>query len=291
MVTALRFTGPAAAAVDDACRPQGPLQSASLARVVDGDSITIRKGEPLRLIGINTPELGRDGMPDEPGAVAAKRALEQLLAGRKRIWLAADREAHDRYGRRLAHVYTDPAAEPVAADLLRQGLGWRVAVPPNLALQNCLSTAERQARRERRGVWAAASAPTAAAEVRFAAAPPVPHATSVRPGFARVGVTIVDVIEDSTGWWLETGDRLVLRIDRADLHHFELAAETEAVGDDGGAGAAVGADPLAWIGQRWYVRGWIVDRSGSAAARSGHAPLLLQLRHPSMLEQTVGRVR
>lgn len=276
------WSGPARAAESGVdCRPQGPLQSVSLKRVIDGDSIAVRNGEPLRLIGINTPELGRGDLPDEPGAAEALQALQALLAGRQRIWLAQDRERYDRYGRQLAHVYADPAEPPVAEQLLRQGLGWRVAVPPNLALQDCLAAAEDEARHRGRGLWA--SLPGSGGTPRPVSAP-VPVAELDSAGFARIDLTIRKTVATARGWWLETEGPLVLQLDRADLVYFaEPRGEISPV-----PAASAGVEPESWRGQRWRVRGWVVDRSQSAAVtRHGHAPLLLRLRHPAMIERRV----
>ena len=81
-------------------------RGAHVARVFDGDTVALADGTHVRLIGINTPEHGRDGAPDEPFAAAATGALRELLAehdGRLQLRFGAER--HDRYGRLLAHAY------------------------------------------------------------------------------------------------------------------------------------------------------------------------------------------
>lgn len=258
------------------CRPRGPLQSVSLARVMDGDTIAIRNGEPVRVIGINAPELGREGRPDEAGAVAARDMLQALLSESQRIWLVQDQERYDRYGRQLAHVYADPGGSPVAVELLRQGLGWHVAIPPNLALQDCYAAAEAEARARQRGVWGPlATEVTAVQALR-------------EGGFARVDLTIERVVSSRTGWWLETDGPLVLQLRSADLDHFVDPAATAGYSVAKVKHAAVHPHPPSWVGERWRVRGWIVDRSASRAVQSeGHAPLVLQLRHPAMVEMRV----
>ena len=62
-----------------ACTPPGPAREAIVGHVVDGDTLRTSDGELIRLLGLNTPELGRDGRPDEPGADAARDALACLL--------------------------------------------------------------------------------------------------------------------------------------------------------------------------------------------------------------------
>src|SRR3546814_12589758 len=88
-------------------------------------------GRSVRLIGINTPELGRDGRKAEPFALAARRRLQALVqASDGRVGLVLGQERHDRYGRTLAHAY-DAQGRNLEAVLLADGLGFMVAVAPN----------------------------------------------------------------------------------------------------------------------------------------------------------------
>ena len=57
----------------------GTLPLVGVAKVVDGDTLRLVDGRSVRLIGINTPELGRDGRKAEPFAVAAQRRLRALV--------------------------------------------------------------------------------------------------------------------------------------------------------------------------------------------------------------------
>lgn len=72
-------------------------------QVVDGDSLRLVDGRKVRLIGINTPELGRDGKPDEPLSVKARDALEKIIATHT-ITLKMGPDKTDHYGRTLAYV-------------------------------------------------------------------------------------------------------------------------------------------------------------------------------------------
>ena len=122
--------------------------------VHDGDTVRLADGRPLRLVGIDTPELARDGRPDEPLARAARDRLRELVRGAgMRLGLHHDHERQDRYGRLLAHAYL-PDGRSVAAVLLAEGLATQLVVPPNDRSWTCLRTAEREARALHRGVWA-----------------------------------------------------------------------------------------------------------------------------------------
>jgi endonuclease YncB( thermonuclease family) len=66
-------------------------------RVVDGDTLELGNGESVRLVGIDTPELGQCGYD------RATAALARLVAG-KQVRLGRSDEDRDRYGRLLRYV-------------------------------------------------------------------------------------------------------------------------------------------------------------------------------------------
>src|SRR3954465_1008070 len=73
-------------------------------RVVDGDTIRVALPsgeEPVRYIGIDTPESVKPGSPVECFAKRASAFNGELVAGE----LVRDVEERDRYGRLLAYVY------------------------------------------------------------------------------------------------------------------------------------------------------------------------------------------
>ena len=69
-------------------------------KIIDGDTIEIDTGERVRLIGINSPEVGEDCYEE------AKEELERLILGKK-VTLEADVEDKDKYGRLLRYIYAD----------------------------------------------------------------------------------------------------------------------------------------------------------------------------------------
>lgn len=130
----------------EACRPTGALQNVEVARVVDGDTVRLRDGRSVRLIGINAPELAHNGRTTEPFAEAAKQRLQALVsASDGRLALQPGRQARDHYGRTLAHLF-DASGANLEARLLGEGLGYLVAVAPNTELTACQQAAERAAR-------------------------------------------------------------------------------------------------------------------------------------------------
>jgi endonuclease YncB( thermonuclease family) len=74
-------------------------------KVIDGDSLTIKNGMEIRLLGINAPEENTEGFEE------AKEKLIQLTANKK-IYLEYDREQDDQYGRILAWVWVDCESRP-----------------------------------------------------------------------------------------------------------------------------------------------------------------------------------
>jgi len=129
--------------------------TAPVVRVVDGD--TIRVGlpsgeEPVRYIGIDTPESVKPGAPVECFAKRASAYNERLVAG-EQVKLVYDIERRDRYGRLLAYVYRARDGLFVNAELVRRGYATAVTFPPNVAHERELRRLARRARMSGRGLW------------------------------------------------------------------------------------------------------------------------------------------
>ena len=214
-----------------------------VARVFDGDSFLLADQREVRLLGINTPELGRAGAPDQPLARAARERLVALLADRC-VTLVFDREREDRYGRLLASVRLEDKTR-VEAVLLREGLAWTVAVPPNLAHLKRHQAAEAQARARGLGVWGEPAYAPAAAE----------RLTPQDTGFRIVQGTVRRVAQGAYGAFLDLAPGVTLRIAREDLRYFHLKPER-------------------FLGRRVVARGWVAEYKGG---------LRLRLTHPAML--------
>ena len=58
----------------------------------------------------------------------------------------------DKYGRLLRYVWVDDIL--VNAELVRQGLAWAKAYPPDAKYQDYLEQMQAEAREARRGMWA-----------------------------------------------------------------------------------------------------------------------------------------
>ena len=94
-----------------AARPAAP--TFLVTRVVDGDTVELGNGETVRLVGIDTPEVG------ECAFEGAATALERIVLG-KRVRLTVSDEDRDSYGRLLRYV--DVGRTDAGLRLIEEGL-------------------------------------------------------------------------------------------------------------------------------------------------------------------------
>lgn len=236
-----------------ACVPDGIDEQVTVERVHDGDTLRLRDGRTVRLIGINAPELGRrkGNVPAEPHADQARDALAALLPPGSPLALDFDADREDRYGRLLAHLYLMPLERgSVQQRLLEQGHGMVIVVPPNAGNVDCYRVAERRARERAAGLWGRGE---------YAAV----DATRLEPraaGFRLIRGRVNRVAESRGSWWLDLDGDTSLRILKADMVHFRDY-------------------PLQRLaGRTIMARGWLVPRQGK---RPGS---IMGLRHPAALE-------
>lgn len=234
------------------CPTPGGLTSVAVQRVVDGDTLRLSDGRNVRMIGLNTPELGKQGRSDEPFAVAARKRLEALVAASDgQVALLPGKESKDRYGRTLAHVYGANGAN-LEAQMLAEGLGFLVAVAPNVDLVGCQQAAERAARQAGLGLWR--QSPVLKADQISAA------------GFAVLSGRVSKVQRNRGGVWIELQDSVVLRVAPNLLTRFDTASLEKLEG------------------RQIEARGWVLDRSRRGGLKEGQARWMLPLTDPAMLE-------
>ena len=128
-----------------------PPQAARVAQVVDGDTVVLAGGLKVRVLGIDAPEMERDGQPADFLAHKAKADLAELTLDRT-VSLSYDRLRYDHYGRLLAYLWL-PDQTLVNAELVRRGLARVYLIAPNLLYQKDLLTAQQEAIEAQRGVW------------------------------------------------------------------------------------------------------------------------------------------
>jgi micrococcal nuclease len=120
-------------------------------RVIDGDTLELDGAERVRLIGVNTPESVDPRRPVEYFGKEASAFTRRLAQG-KRARLEYDRERQDRYGRTLAYVHLEDGTF-LNAEIIRQGYGQAYTRFPFRYAEQ-FRAYEREARENRRGLWA-----------------------------------------------------------------------------------------------------------------------------------------
>lgn len=107
----------AASVPDTKARPTPALERARVARVVDGDTILLEDGLRVRLVQVDTPEVGTG----ECYSRAAARTLRTMLPSGTPVTLAADPRLDrvDRYHRLLRYVFRD--GRNLNLELVRRG--------------------------------------------------------------------------------------------------------------------------------------------------------------------------
>jgi micrococcal nuclease len=123
------------------------LESATVARVIDGDTVELVDGRRVRYIGINTPERNQPYYQD--ASEANRRLVEN-----KPVRLEFDQDTFDQYGRTLAYIWADGVL--VNREIVRLGFANGFTVPPNVRYEAQIRTAEQEARDAGRGLWAGA---------------------------------------------------------------------------------------------------------------------------------------
>ena len=215
------------------------------AHIFDGDTLALEDGRRVRLLGINTPEIGRDGEPSEAHAEDAKALLAALAGPGAWLQLRLDAERLDRYGRILAHVFGADGTN-VQARLLAAGYATTLVVPPNQWSVDCYAALEARARARRLGIWRLP---------RYQPTPAEDLPASAR-GFRLVTGRVQRVGESRANLWLNLSRHMAVRIPKDDLAYF---------GD---------LDLRGLAGRRLEVRGWMQKRRGE---------LRITVRHPAAL--------
>lgn len=126
-----------------ACAAQSAVETAQVQRVDDGDTLRIAidgRTVRVRIFAIDAPEL------DQPYGREALAEARRLLAGRV---VAVTRRDTDPYGRLVASLAID--GRDVGRDLVAAGAAWHFT---QFSDSRVLAAAEREARAERRGLWA-----------------------------------------------------------------------------------------------------------------------------------------
>jgi micrococcal nuclease len=132
---------------DSRCGPS----SATVERVIDGDTIVLAGDVRIRYLLVNAPET-TDGHDDCYGASAAQFNSDLVLG--KTVELRYDTGCEDRFGRTLAYVSV--GGQEVNRLLVERGYACVLHIPPDGdARADEFAALQAAARTARRGLWGA----------------------------------------------------------------------------------------------------------------------------------------
>lgn len=212
--------------------------------VYDGDTVVLEDGRKIRLLGINTPEVQhRDKMADAGGEDARRWLINKLQ--NSKIRLLTDAEKKDKYGRTLAHLFTEKK-EHINLSLVAAGLAEVSIYPPNLFYADELVKAQSLAEKARLGIWR-------------------------RPEYAVIPVNRLNA-EDHAGWTRLAGKVVNIRSSRKFVYlefsrQFEARIERKWL--------SLFPDINGYLGKYIEVRGWLNRNRGRYS---------MLIRHPSAIK-------
>lgn len=132
------------------------LQSYTITRIIDGDTVELDTGETVRYIGIDTPETRDPRRGVECYGPEASKKNQELVLNRE-VKLEKDVSETDRYGRLLRYVYLD--GQLINETLVREGFALAADFPPDVKYSKNFHTAQNLAQQEEKGLWGALCAP------------------------------------------------------------------------------------------------------------------------------------
>ncbi len=129
-------------------------QMAKVTRVIDGDTVELETGQHVRYIGMDTPETVDPRKTVECFGLEASKKNKELVEG-KTVLLEKDVTDKDQYGRLLRYVWVDNTL--VNLQLVKEGFAHSYTYPPDVKYQAEILAAEKEARENKRGLWAGCS--------------------------------------------------------------------------------------------------------------------------------------
>ncbi len=218
----------------------GKLQAVQVASVLDGDTVELKDGRRVRLVGINTPEIAHPPKPEEPLGQWATDQLKETIGDRP-LWLQPGQQPKDHYGRTLGYLFTADGHN-VIEELLYSGAGFQVAIPPNLGYSECYAAAVAQARSQGRGVWSHPYFQPIDAD-----------SPKLKGGYARVVGRVEKVSLTKNVIWVDLQGQVSLKLDRK---HAKFLA-----GDTLDQVVAASRKRSGVTDLVLEARGWVVDRN------------------------------
>jgi endonuclease YncB( thermonuclease family) len=227
------------------CEYSGALEDVVIRSVTDGDTLVLSDGRKVRLLGINTPEVGFGGKASEPYAIDAKEYVESLWQAERSAKISIGRQQEDKYGRVLAHVFIGEIN--VVEQLLTKGWGFANIRPPDLELAACYADIAAKAQQTNLAVWANSAFYS-------------DSRADLAGGFTVLSGKLVDVNVSGRNWWLRLDGDAVLLINKASQAYFSRQ------------------DLRDMLGKKITVQGWLAPRRGQTKAE--YANWILSVYHP-----------
>ncbi|MBX2868900.1 MAG: thermonuclease family protein [Acidiferrobacterales bacterium] len=215
--------------------------------VIDGDTVRLRGGETVRLLGINAPEKDRKDRPAQPLSLEATLLLKELISGRS-VRLTRGKEEKDQYNRTLGYLDLLDGTD-VQRVLVERGYAFAIAFPPNIERLDVYLEAEHQARKNKVGVWSLDDYEPVL----------VPGKRVIDTGFGLITGKITKIGSSKKNVRLHLGKHLVIGVRHEAWDQFWQL------------------DPKDLVGKTVEARGWI------QGSRNKKTPYL-RVRHPAMME-------
>ncbi len=195
-------------------------------KVFDGDTVLLSNGKKVRFLGINTPEVEGRNKSAQAGGEEAKQWLIKKLKNKK-VRLELDVEKKDKYGRLLAHVFTEQK-EHINLELVKKGLASVNIFPPGLKYSDDFLQAQKAAEKDGIGIW----------RFKEYASKPAKQIKQGRyKGWQRVTGKIKNIRQTRKYSYLDFTDVFSLKIAKKSLSLFP--------------------EPGSYIGKKVEARGWI----------------------------------
>jgi micrococcal nuclease len=119
--------------------------------VADGDTFVLEDDTLVRYIGVDAPEIDHQADIAEPYGYVARNFNKKLVLS-SNLRLEYDQEKRDRFGRKLAYVFTENGVF-VNQAVIERGYAFSLYSPPNLKYQNLLIKTQQQAMVSKKGIW------------------------------------------------------------------------------------------------------------------------------------------
>lgn len=245
---------PDATAAEPATCPIGASRvTATVVRVIDGDTLLLHDGHEVRLSGVVAPREGdvRATAGRWPATLAARSELEALALANTIIIGVADEHARDRYGRLQGQAFLPRGAGPdllwLQGHLLRQGLVRVMSTEADRSCAGARFVAEREARDAARGIWREAA-------YALRAADHVDELASLAGTF--------QVIDGEVARVRRYGRLVRLDLKASRTHGLQILMPPAKHQAPAVHGSGLSLRPSDLAGARVRARGWLEDRRG-----------------------------